>query len=79
MQSPTLVVMAAGAGSRFGGLKQLRAVDGAGHPIIDFSLFDARRAGFSRVCFIIRRAIEKDFREAIGTRMERFFQVDYVF
>ena len=79
MQSPTLVVMAAGAGSRFGGLKQLRAVDGAGHPIIDFSLFDARRAGFTRVCFIIRRAIEQDFREAIGARMERYFQVDYVY
>ena len=79
MESPTLVVMAAGAGSRFGGLKQLMPVDGAGHPIIDFSLFDARRAGFENVCFIIKHAIEADFRAAIGDRMERLFNVSYVF
>lgn len=79
MQAPTLVVMAAGAGSRFGGLKQLAAVDGAGHPIIDFSLYDARRAGFKKVAFIIKRENETDFRAVIGDRAEHFFHVDYVF
>ena len=76
---PTLIVMAAGAGSRFGGLKQLAAVDDAGHPIIDFSLFDARRAGFQQVAFIIKRENEADFRAVIGERAERHFHVDYVF
>ena len=76
---PTLVIMAAGMGSRFGGLKQVAAVDGAGHAIIDFSLYDARRAGFENVVFIIKHAIEKEFRAALGDRMERYFHVDYVF
>ncbi len=79
MQQPTLVVMAAGMGSRFGGLKQLMPVDGQGHPIIDFSMYDARRAGFRHVVFIIKHAIEQQFRETIGRRMERQFDVDYVF
>lgn len=78
MNAPTLVIMAAGAGSRFGGQKQFADVDGAGHPILDFSLFDARRAGFERVCFILRKSAEEVFREAVGRRMERFFHVDYV-
>ena len=79
MQQPTLVVMAAGMGSRFGGLKQLVPVDAQGHPIIDFSMFDARRAGFRHVVFIIKHAIEQQFRGTIGRRMERQFDVDYVF
>ena len=79
MKEPTLVVMAAGMGSRFGGLKQLTPVDGAGHPIIDFSLYDARRAGFERAVFIIKKEIEADFKEAVGARMERWFHVDYVY
>ena len=79
MKEPTLVVMAAGMGSRFGGLKQVTPVDDAGHPIIDFSLYDARRAGFKRVVFIIKREIEEDFKEAVGRRMERWFHVDYVY
>lgn len=79
MQQPTLVVMAAGMGSRFGGLKQLTPVDPQGHPIIDFSMFDAYRAGFRRVVFIIKHAIEDQFRETIGRRMERRFDVSYVF
>ena len=66
-------------GSRFGGLKQLVPVDAQGHPIIDFSMFDARRAGFRHVVFIIKHAIEQQFRETIGRRMERQFDVDYVF
>ena len=79
MQELTLVVMAAGMGSRFGGLKQLIPVDDQGHPIIDFSMYDARRAGFRHVVFIIKRAIEQQFRQTIGRRMERQFDVDYVF
>ena len=79
MQQPTLVVMAAGMGSRFGGLKQLMPVDPQGHPIIDFSMFDAKRAGFERVVFIIKHAIEEQFKETVGRRMERQFAVDYVF
>ena len=79
MNQPTLVVMAAGMGSRFGGLKQLIPVDAQGHPIIDFSMYDARRAGFRRVVFIIKHAIEQQFRETIGRRMEQMFEVDYVF
>lgn len=79
MDKPTLVVMAAGMGSRFGGLKQITPVDDFGHPIIDFSMFDARRAGFERVVFIIKRSIEDDFKASVGKRMERYFKVDYVF
>ena len=79
MAEPTLVVMAAGMGSRFGGLKQLMPVDQQGHPIIDFSMYDARRAGFEHVVFIIKHAIEQQFRETVGSRMERRFAVDYVF
>ena len=79
MNKPTLVVMAAGMGSRFGGLKQIMPVDDFGHPILDFSLFDARRAGFERVAFIIKHAIEGDFKAAVGRRMEKYFHVDYVF
>ena len=71
--------MAAGMGSRFGGLKQMTPVDDEGHFIIDFSLYDAYQAGFRRVAFIIKHEIEKTFRETIGARMERIFHVDYVF
>ena len=76
---PTLVIMAAGLGSRFGGLKQMTPVDEEGHFIIDFSLYDAYQAGFRRVAFIIKREIEQTFRETIGARMEKFFHVDYVY
>ena len=76
---PTLVIMAAGMGSRFGGLKQMTPVDEEGHFIIDFSLYDAYQAGFRRVAFIIKREIEQTFRETIGARMEKWFPVDYVY
>lgn len=79
MNEPVLVIMAAGMGSRFGGLKQITPVDGEGHKIIDFSLYDARRAGFKKVVFIIKHAIEEDFKAAIGSRMEKYFDVRYVF
>lgn len=79
MASPTLVVMAAGMGSRFGGPKQITPVDAQGHIIIDFSLYDAKRAGFETVVFIIKHAMEKEFKERIGNRMEKYFNVRYVF
>lgn len=79
MQEPTLVILAAGMGSRFGGLKQITAVDGHGHAIIDYSLFDAWRAGFRKVAFIIKHEIEEDFKARVGRRMERYFDVKYVY
>ena len=79
MQKPTLVILAAGMGSRFGGLKQITAVDDHGHAIIDFSLYDAYRAGFRRVIFIIKHEIEEDFKAFIGRRMEKYFDVEYVY
>ncbi len=79
MQEPTLVILAAGMGSRFGGLKQIMAVDDHGHAIIDYSLFDAYKAGFRKVAFIIKHEIEDDFKAAIGRRMEKYFDVQYVY
>ena len=78
MREPVLVIMAAGMGSRFGGLKQLTPVDDKGHIIIDFSLYDAWKAGFRKVVFIIKHEIEADFKKVVGTRMEEFFDVRYV-
>ena len=71
--------MAAGMGSRFGGLKQIEPVDPEGHIIIDFSLFDAWRAGFRDVVFIIKHEMEGEFRACIGDRMKKFFHVSYVY
>ncbi|MBQ3534448.1 MAG: nucleotidyltransferase [Clostridia bacterium] len=79
MNQPTLVIMAAGMGSRFGGPKQITPVDSQGHIIIDFSLFDAWRAGFRKVAFIIKKEMEADFREVIGDRMEKYFEVSYIY
>lgn len=79
MTEPTLAVMAAGMGSRFGGLKQITDVDGFGHAIIDYSLYDAKKAGFKKVAFIIKHDIEDDFKRSIGKRMEKYFDVSYVF
>ena len=78
-QAPKLVIMAAGMGSRFGGLKQMEPVDKERHSIIDFSMYDARRAGFRDLVFIIKREHDALFRERIGNRMERFFNVEYVY
>ncbi len=71
MKKTTLVIMAAGIGSRYGGgIKQLASVDASGHIIMDYSIHDAIEAGFNKILFIIRRDIEKDFREVIGNRIE---------
>ncbi len=75
----TLVVMAAGMGSRFGGLKQIAPVGPGGEIILDFSVYDAVKAGFDKTVFIIRRDIEKDFREIAGRRIEKMTDVEYVF
>jgi NDP-sugar pyrophosphorylase family protein len=74
-----LVILAAGMGSRFGGLKQVQPVGPAGELIIEYSLHDARRAGFDRAVLVIRRDIEADFRASIGRRIEKQMAVDYVF
>ncbi len=79
MNKPVLVVMAAGMGSRYGGLKQIDPVDQEGHIIIDFSIYDAVQAGFEKVIFIIKRENEADFRAAIGDRLSRQIEVAYVF
>ena len=71
--------MAAGMGSRYGGLKQIDPVDKEGHIIMDFSLFDAKRAGFEKVIFIIKKENEDSFREAVGNRMAKYMEVSYVF
>lgn len=76
---PVLVIMAAGMGSRYGGLKQMDPVDEAGNLIIDFSIFDARRAGFEEVIFIIKKEIEADFRAVIGDRISGHMKVQYAF
>lgn len=78
-KKPVLVIMAAGMGSRYGGLKQIDPIDSCGNKIIDFSIFDAMEAGFEKVVFIIKRAIEKEFKEQIGNRMANHVQVEYVY
>lgn len=75
----TLVIMAAGMGSRFGGLKQIAPLGPNGEIILDFSLYDAKEAGFNKAVFIIKKAIEKEFREVIGKRIEKMIDVSYVF
>ena len=70
-KKPILVIMAAGMGSRFGGLKQIEAVGPAGEAILDYSLFDAHRAGFETVVFIIKHAIEDAFKSTVGARAEK--------
>jgi NDP-sugar pyrophosphorylase family protein len=77
--SPTLLVLAAGMGSRYGGLKQIDPVGPAGETIIDYSIFDALRAGFGKLVFVIRKDIEQQFREIVGERFEKRVAVDYVF
>jgi len=79
MTKPTLLVLAAGMGSRYGGLKQIDPVGPAGETIIDYSIYDAMRAGFGKLVFVIRHDIEQPFREIVGSRFEQRIAVDYVF
>lgn len=79
MKKPVLVVMAAGMGSRYGGLKQIDPVDKQGHIIMDFSIYDAVNAGFEKVVFIIKKENEADFKAAIGDRLSKVIDVEYVF
>ena len=79
MKRPVLVIMAAGMGSRYGGLKQIDPIDREGHIIIDFSIYDARRAGFEKVVFIIKKDNEEEFKEVIGNRISKFMDVAYAF
>lgn len=79
MMKPVLVVMAAGMGSRYGGLKQLDPVDDAGQLIIDYSIYDAHRAGFDTVIFVIKPEIEEAFRTGIGDRIGKVMEVRYVY
>ncbi len=78
MIKTTLVVMAAGLGSRFGGIKQLEPVGPSGEIIMDYSVYDAIKAGFSKVVFIIRKDIEQDFKEIIGNRISKIIDTQYV-
>ncbi len=79
MNQTTLVVMAAGMGSRYGGLKQIDPIGPNGEIIIDYSVYDAVKAGFSKVVFIIKKENEKIFRELIGNKLEKIVDVDYAF
>lgn len=79
MKKPILVVMAAGMGSRYGGLKQMDPVGQNGEVILDYSVFDARRAGFETVVFIIKHEIEEDFKAKIGSRIEKHMEVRYAY
>ncbi len=75
----TLVIMAAGMGSRFGGLKQAEPVGKNGEAIVDYSVYDAVAAGFNKVVFVIKHAIEKDFKELVGNRISKKVKVEYAF
>lgn len=79
MKKPILVVMAAGMGSRYGGLKQMDPVGSHGEVIMDYSLYDARRAGFEKVIFIIKHSIEDVFKEAIGDHVSKYMEVAYAY
>ena len=80
MEKTALVIMAAGIGSRFGGgIKQLAQVGPSGEIIMDYSIHDALEAGFNKVVFIIRKDLEKDFKEIIGNRISKIVEVEYAY
>jgi len=79
MTKPTLLILAAGMGSRYGGLKQIDPVGPAGETIIDYSIYDALRAGFGKLVFVIRHDFEQAFKETVGARFEQRVPVEYVF
>ena len=76
---PILLIMAAGMGSRYGGLKQIDPVGPDGELILDYSLYDAKQAGFERAVIVIKRGMEQDFREVLGDRVSRHMQIDYAY
>ena len=78
-KKPVLVILAAGMGSRYGGLKQLDPVGNHGQVILDYSIYDAHRAGFETVVFVIKPEIEADFKARVGTRLEKALDVRYVY
>ena len=75
---PSLLILAAGVGSRYGGLKQIDKLGPYGETIIDYSVYDAHKAGFGKVVFVIRKSIEQDFKEAIADKYSGTIEVDYV-
>ena len=77
--NPTLLVLAAGIGSRYGGLKQIDPVGPSGETIIDYSVYDAIRAGFRKLVFVIRQDIEADFKTFIGKKFEDKIAIDYAY
>jgi hypothetical protein len=77
--APALVILAAGIGARYGGLKQMEPVGPRGEVVLDYAVFDARRAGFEKFIFVIRRGMERDFREALGRRFAEHVRVDYAY
>lgn len=79
MEKPVLVVLAAGIGSRYGGLKQMDSVGSFGQCLIDYAIYDARRAGFKKVIFVVKKELETDFREMVGDRISRGIEVAYAF
>jgi len=79
MKEPILLIMAAGMGSRYGGLKQMDPVGPQGEVILDYSIYDAKRAGFKRVIFMIKHEIEEDFKRLVGSRIEPHMDVTYAF
>ena len=79
MKKPVLVVMAAGMGSRYGGLKQIDPVGGHGQLLMDYSIYDARRAGFESVVFVIKHEIEESFKRAVGDKLSRSMEVRYAY
>ena len=79
MTKPVLLVMAAGMGSRYGGLKQMDPITDKGEIIIDFSLYDAMMAGFEKAVFIIREELEEDFRQLIMPKAGKYMDVEFVY
>lgn len=78
-KNATLVVMAAGMGSRFGGLKQMEPISDDGRVLLDFSVYDAKKAGFNKIVFVIKEAIAEDFINIVGKRIEKIIDVEYVY
>lgn len=79
MDGPTLLVLAAGAGSRYGGVKVIEPVGPVGETLLEYSLYDARRAGFARIVFVIRRDLDRAIRDTLGVRLLKKFSVEYVY